>query len=166
MKILRLVLLLLPPVCCAQQQVIRLHAGESITLPENPEPALHPEKAGFWTFRGSDDPVLRSNREAFHDKTWGVTQSIWLGTIVYDVELTHQGLAHHNCVERNWDTGSLPGHPSRGALYLSALPEYAAGTGLNYVMLRFFGKPLIFEFPTYAAVQHIRGGSAWLMNCW
>jgi hypothetical protein len=130
-------------------------------LPENPRP--QPERAGFWTFGSPDAPApLRSNREVFHDRTWLATQSFWLGTIVYDSELTHQGLAHHNCVE-----GSQIGpHPSRGALYRSDLPEYVVGTAFNYLALRFLAKPLIFEFAAYGSVEHLRGGTAWLLNCW
>jgi hypothetical protein len=140
---------------------IIVHEGESVTLPQAPAP--QPVGVGFWTFLapGAKAP-LRTNRQAFHDKTWLVAQTAWLGTIVYDSELTHQGLAHHNCVEKN---GNNP-HPSRAELYRSDIPEYAVGTAVNWMVLRFVGKPLMFEFPSYSGIQHIRGGSSWLMNCW
>jgi hypothetical protein len=142
--------------------MITVHEGETVTLPENPQPQPH-RRAGFWTFRAPDDPILRTNREFFHDRTWEVTQSVWLAAIVFDAEATHQGLAHHNCVE-----GNIVGdpHPSRKELYLNSLPEYAAGTAFNYVAMRLVGKPLIFEFPGGGIVSHVRGGSAWIRNCW
>jgi hypothetical protein len=144
------------------QTLVTVHEGETITLPENPQP--QPEKATFWSFRRFDVLVpLRTNREAFHDKTWRATQSVWLGAIIYDSELTHQGLAHHNCVEGNRD---LSHHPSRAAIYLSDLPAYSVGTAFNYLALRFVGKPLIFEFAGINTVQHLIGGSQWLERCW
>jgi hypothetical protein len=139
-----------------------VHESESSTLVDAPEP--QGARAGFWTFGAPDAPApLRTNREAFRDKTWLAAQTVWLGAIVYDSELTHEGLAHHRCVEGNSDLGP---HPSRRAIYLSDLPEYAVGTAFNWLVLRYVGKPLIFEFPSYGTVQHVRGGSAWLSNCW
>ena len=86
-----------------------------------------------------------------------------MGAIVYDSELTHQGLAHHKCVEGNQN---LPKHPSRGQIYRSDLPEYLVGTAYNYAMLRLVGKPLIFVFAGYGSSEHIRAGSGWLTQCW
>jgi hypothetical protein len=109
-----------------------------------------------------DDPSLRTNHEMFHDKTLILAESAWLGAITYDVELTHQGLAHHRCVEQNGDSQ----HPSRGALYLGSLPEFAVGTAWNWLAAKYVWKPLILEFPVYSGLEHIRGGSGWLLNCW
>lgn len=132
-------------------------------LPDAPPWTTHP-KPGFWSFGDAGGPTpLRTNYEVWHDKAWGVTQAVWLGSIVYDVELTHAGLAHHRCVEGN---GILRAHPSRAALYVSNLPEYLVGTGLNWIMLKFVTKPLIFEMPAWGSIEHIRGGSQWLTNCW
>jgi hypothetical protein len=142
------------------QTVVTVHEGETITLPESPQP--QPEDATFWS-SGTSDAPLRTNREAFHDKAWRTTQIVWLGAIIYDSELTHQGLAHHNCVEGN---PLLSQHPSRSALYLSDLPEYGVGTVFNYLALRFIGKPLIFEFAGVGTVKHLIGGSSWLTRCW
>lgn len=122
------------------------------------------EKAGFWSFRGLGDPALRTNSEVFHDKTLLGTEGFWLGSIVYDAELTHQGLAHHKCVEAS-NLIDDP-HPGRGELYAWAVPEFAAGTALNYLMIRFVGKPLILETAGIASTSHLRGGSRWLTNCW
>jgi hypothetical protein len=51
-----------------------VHEGESAIVPErvpeNPKP--QEEHATFWTF-GDSEHAIRSNREAFHDKTWRIT---------------------------------------------------------------------------------------------
>lgn len=133
------------------------------SLPHAPQPQQS-GKTGFWSFRGLNDPVLRTNRQVLHDKTLLATESFWLGSIVYDAELTHQGLAHHKCVEATTLVDDR--HPSRGELYAWDVPEFAAGTALNYLMMRFVGKPLIFETAGIASAEHLRGGSKWLMSCW
>jgi hypothetical protein len=170
-----LAVLVLCSALSAQNVFIPVDKGETATLPEAPSvlcsrsPAVcdsryavaPPPKAGFWSFRAPDDPVLRSNHEVFHDKTLLATQAFWLGAITYDVELTHQGLAHHNCVEHGDDP-----HPSRSELYVGNLPEYLVGSGFNYISMRYFGKPNIFLFATWGSVEHLRGGSAWITNCW
>jgi hypothetical protein len=139
-----------------------LKDAETNILPQAPWPP-EPDKPGFWTFRNSQDgPALRTNGQVFHDKTWRATQIFWLGSIVYDVELTHQGLAHHKCVENSIENP----HPSRGDLYSGHIAEYAVGTGLNWLFMKYVSKSLILEFPGYASVKHLQGGSEWLVNCW
>jgi hypothetical protein len=140
-----------------------LHEGESVTMPVAPV-EVPQQRPGFWTF-GSWDRAhpLRTNYEVFHDKAWIATQVVWLGGIAYDVELTHEGIAHHKCEEGNID---LNRHPSRGELYRSDLPEYAIGTAFNVIVLKFLTKPLIFEWPAIAIGKHLQAGSSWLLNCW
>ena len=128
-------------------------------VPDTPQPK---ERAGFWSFRTWEDPPLRTNAQVFHDKAWIAAQSFWLGSIVYDVELTHEGLAHHKCVEGN---GENP-YPSRGELYKGHIIEYAVGTLVNWMSMRYVGKPLMFVFPAYGSYEHLRGGTKWLTNCW
>jgi hypothetical protein len=140
-----------------------LHEGESVTLPAAPAPTTR-RRPGFWTFGRPDNAhPLRINYEVFHDKAWITTQAVWLGGIAYDVELTHEGIAHHRCEEGNID---LSRHPSRGELYRSDLPEYVIGTAFNLVILKFVAKPLIFEWPAISTGKHLQAGSSWLLNCW
>ena len=94
-------LLLLCAVCCAQQ----IMPGATVTSRE----AL---------------PDAPSHAKLFQ-RTFFAAHAILLTSVVYDVEVTHQGLAHHNCVEGN---PLLSQHPSRSALYLSDLPEFGVGT--------------------------------------
>lgn len=139
-------------------RTVILHEGDQ-SLSDEPLP--QPKPAGFFT--AGDDAPIRSNRQAVHDKTWVTTQAFWLAAIAYDVELTHQGVAHRKCAEKNLE---LDEHPSRGSLYLGSLPEYAAGTAFNWIVLRYAFKPLIFLFPVWNGAEHIRGGTSWLLNCW
>jgi hypothetical protein len=140
-----------------------LHEGESVTLPTAPVPAPQ-RRLGFWAFGRADNAhPLRTNYEVFHDKAWIATQVVWLGGIAYDVEVTHEGIAHHRCEEGNLD---LNRHPSRSELYRSDLPEYAIGTAFNVLVLKFLTKPLIFEWPAIAIGKHLQAGSSWLLNCW
>lgn len=149
-----------PPADCI------LHPGESATLLETPEPQRDPP-ATFWTWGGRNSPrtsdFLRSNRQAFHDKTWLISQGVWLAAISYDVEATHQGIAHHKCVEGG-DGANLT--PSRGELYRNHIAEYATGTLWNYVWLRILWKPEILQFPAYGSAAHFVAGSKWFTDCW
>jgi hypothetical protein len=115
----------------------------------------------FWGFGDGHSP-LRSNLEIFRDRSWQITEGMWLSSMIYDAELTHAGLAHHKCVESNVDGP----YPSRGELYLNDLPEFAVGNAFSFLMTKYITKPLMFEFPAYASVVHFRGGSHWLTQCW
>ena len=167
------------PAPCRPPSCATVHEGETVSIAPAELCARSPEicrqvndepfkfirpKATFWSAGDADAPYpLRTSYEVWHDRTWRTTQAIWLGAIIYDVELTHAGLAHRRCVEGN---RNLSQHPSRQGLYLSNLPEYAVGTGFNWLMLKFVGKPLIFVVPTMGSVEHIRGGTSWLTGCW
>jgi hypothetical protein len=172
------------PRCVAPDCVI-LKPGESFKLPEAPSSSLHNDeeayvpqpgerlisteplpisKPGFWDFGSWDaEKPLRTNYEVFHDKAFWGSEAFWLGTIIYDVEATHQGIAHHKCVEGN-DDGNY--YPSRAQLYRKSLPEFTVGTAFGLAMLKYVTKVSIFEFPAYSGTGHIRGGSSWFLNCW
>jgi hypothetical protein len=137
-------------------------APSSSSVTNHEETSLPREEPRFWTL-GDAEHAIRTNRQVFHDKTWLGVQGFWLGTIVYDTELTHQGLAHHNCVEGNAGLGP---DPSRGDLYRYNMLVYTVGTSYNWLVMRFVGKPLIFTFPAVNSFQHLRGGSKWLADCW
>jgi hypothetical protein len=162
---------LLPTGRCSAQSAppnsIVTSNGQVILLPPDaPEPFQPPvkEKPSFWTFGGPDAPApLRTNHEVFHDRFFLSEQAFWLSAIVYDSEITHQGIAHHRCQEGNQN---LPAHPSRGQIYRSDIPEYAVGTAYNFLMMKYMWKPLSMLFPAVGGTEHIRGGSEWLLNCW
>lgn len=132
----------------------------STPLPEEEE---EPSHVGFWTFGNWDvPPALRTNHQAFHDRTFLTAHAIWMASIVYDVELTHQGMAHHKCVEDDSDNPN----PSRWQLYRGSIPFYAVGVFIDYLELRFVWKPSTLEIPAITSIKHFKGGSEWLTECW
>lgn len=132
--------------------------------PRKPDysPVYESEKPGFWTVPDWGTGAIRTNRELFHDKMFLATQSVWFGTEVFDIEVTHQGLAHQKCIEADGDNR----YPSRGELYRKGVKEYAAGTALNWLFMRYFSTSLIVLIPAISGTVHTRGGDIWLENCW
>jgi hypothetical protein len=104
-----------------------------------------------------------SNKEVFKRKVfWGTfTGDVLFGS--FDAEMTHEGLAHHRCVEHNIN----PPYPSRWQLYRANIPENAA-TGVASFLLTKLKAPkwLTPMILTPAAVAHLRGGIGWYENCW
>lgn len=90
----------------------------------------------------------------------------WIAADAYDAEMTHEGLAHHYCVEGNEALGL---HPSRGQLYLyearNEVPLMAMGFFIHKLKRK--GTTLIFiGMATGAASIHITGGTEWAAGCW
>ena len=102
--------------------------------------------------------------------TFILTHAALAGATVYDIEMTHQGLAHHRCVEQN---GGTP-NPSRGRLYAQQL-GYFAGITLMDVGLKALGNrlqsPRMGELlssiaPVIGTAKHVNGGTGWATQCW
>jgi hypothetical protein len=116
-----------------------------------PKPTLHP------------DPIW--------DTTMWTAHIFLAGTIIFDVEETHQGLAHHNCIEGNSD---LQSHPSRGELYRDNLLQFAPEVGMDWLVAaggrsghlpRWAWKTLGYMGPVYGGTVHLRGGIRWVTRC-
>lgn len=147
--------------------------GAAGDLPDAPEiygvvhntPSHFPKpKVGFWTVEnplGGDLP-LRTNREVWTSKSFVLSEAGYLGVIAFDVEATHQGLAHHRCVEGTGENA----HPSRRGLYVASIPEFAVSIMLGWIESRAVWQPLVFQMPAYGFIVHGRGGARWLENCW
>ena len=97
---------------------------------------------------------------------------ILAGSMIFDTETTHQGLAHHQCVEGNTD---LLRHPSRSELYTDDLLQFApevvmdsltALAGRAAHLPRWAWKPIGYIGPVYGSIVHFRGGISWYANCW
>jgi hypothetical protein len=100
-----------------------------------------------------------------------INHSIYLGSEVFDAEITHAGLAHHRCVELNIN----PPRPSRGDLYRYNLTEFGIVLGVD-IGLKLIARHL--DFPRWLAetdgsigatvgtVIHVKGGASWLGRCW
>ena len=94
-------------------------------------------------------------------KPFLAAHAIFLAATVFDVEMTHQGLAHHMCVEQN---GSP--HPSRGELYQSQLLQFAAVSGVDLLF-----QAAHLQFAPYmgaiiGTIKHVDGGTRWATGCW
>jgi len=109
--------------------------GFAQDLPDAPSFAGHPDSKWFWTAHAG-----------------------LLAATVFDAEVTHQGLAHHKCVEGNSD---LPHHPTRGELYGYSLGIDAGLTALDYLLFRKLGHGTHFAGAAYGIIVHVQGGSSW-----
>jgi hypothetical protein len=82
---------------------------------------------------------------------------------VFDIEVTHQGLAHghRGCVEKGEDP-----RPSHGDLYLRDMP-ITMGIVAWDVIVRKLRLPFAGHVgPAIAFYKHGRGGTKWLTQCW
>ena len=129
-------------------------------LPDAPQPQPV-KKCGPWSCW---NPTTRPTKEVFKDKTFLAVVSTDAAVIVFDNEMTHEGLAHHKCVEGN---PNLPMHPSRGQLYASDLPEFAVVSGGAFLFTKLsLPKWLTLSLLPYPVEEHLRGGIGWAENCW
>jgi hypothetical protein len=87
--------------------------------------------------------------------------AIFLASTVFDVEMTHQGLAHHMCVEQN----GTP-HPSRGELYQSQLLQFAAVSGVDLLLQAAHLKFAPYMGAIIGTIKHVDGGTRWATGCW
>ena len=98
------------------------------------------------------------------NKKFIAAHTAFLGSIIYDAQTTHQGLAHHKCVEANPYLGV---RPSRGEVYKQNLLTFGAISRLDWATARFIKIPYIpYVTPIVETTVHIQGGSKWLTECW
>jgi hypothetical protein len=150
---------------CAQQKQI---VGSARSLPEAPSMVRSTvatktvSKPSPWRALSETDHL--TNREVF-DKKFLSVHGTFLASIVYDAELTHQGLAHHRCVEGNINLGE---HPSRGDVYRNNLLEqFVPITVMDWFLGKYVWKGIGYEGATIGSVIHFRGGTKWLTSgCW
>lgn len=94
------------------------------------------------------------------NKKFTIAHAAYLGSIVYDAEVTHQGLAHHKCLEKN---GGNP-LPSRGQLYRKDLGLFALSTGFDWFMARSKIPYIPYILPVAGTAEHIHGGTQWFTD--
>jgi hypothetical protein len=106
----------------------------------------------------------------------GITSLVWnrksvlthtalVISTMYDVEVTHQGIAHHNCSEAN---PLVPARPSRLQLYRLSLTPVATLIFAQWLMAK-RGKqlPQFLEYMEVAATAgHLAAGTVGLGRCW
>jgi hypothetical protein len=122
----------------------------SSNLPETPQPQMLLQPA-------PPPEISQRARPTVWNKKFIAAHAAYLGAIVYDIEVTHQGLAHHKCLEK---TGGDPS-PSRGELYGKDLPVYAASAGLDWVLAKYKIPYMPYVLPVAGTVVHVQGGTKW-----
>jgi len=122
------------------------------SLPDAPQPEMVVET-------GHTVPLTYSpsKRQTVWNKKFVSAHAAYLGAIIYDVEVTHQGLSHHKCTEANGKDAM----PSRGELYQNDLPVFAATLGLDWLMARYKIPYAPYVLPVTGTVVHARGGTKW-----
>jgi hypothetical protein len=105
------------------------------------------------------------------DKKMWAAHIFFAGSMVFDVEATHQGLAHHNCAEGNLSFGE---HPGRWELYKDNLFQFVPEVAMDWLGAfagrsahgpRWMWKPIGYMGPIYGGTIHLRGGVRWIVDC-
>lgn len=135
-----------------------LCASLSAQIPDAPSTV---KKCGPWSCWNPDS--MMPAKEALKSKTLWAYFSTALMADVYDSEMTHEGLAHHRCVEANVD----PPYPSRADLYRNDIPDAAAIFAAGFILVRVHApKWLLWSVQAAPDIAHIKGGTGWRTKCW
>lgn len=122
------------------------------TLPDTPQPGMLVRLE-----KPLPPEVPQGKRRTVWNKKFVSAHAAYLGAIVYDAEVTHQGLAHHKCRE---GTGGDP-TPSRGELYEKNIATFAAALGFDWFLARHKAPYIPYLLPVAGTVVHVRGGTEW-----
>jgi hypothetical protein len=143
---------------------------ETTDLPDAPS-ATFSVKPPTWNLAETPPPPAPRQIEPIWDKKMWAAHLILAGSMIFDVEMTHQGLAHHQCVEGN---DNLESKPSRGELYVDNLKQFAPMLVMDWLgtatvraghLPRWFWKPLGYAGPIYGSFKHFHGGISWYTRC-
>lgn len=160
MRILMTILLLVG-MACAQLPDAPQPAPTTCTMPSgNPCPAwLHKLIGQYPPIKQQYVyPTWQETLTGHHAVMFWSAQGLAVASSVADIEITHQGLAHHNCVEGN---DELPQHPSRGHLYAYTFAFTGPVVGFDLLM-RKLGIPIAPYAPALvAAGKHAYAAYQW-----
>jgi hypothetical protein len=117
---------------------IRKLIGQYPPLPESRtlQPARDPASVHFWTYRGWQEPPLRSNKQVFHSKVF-VAAHVG-GAIAMIVACRNKNS------KEDWG---------------SEVPAVAAMFGMDYLQFRFIGGPNAIVAPIYEMVHYSRASA-------
>jgi hypothetical protein len=143
--------------------VVRGQSALEQQFPENPQPIRPMLHGGYEIDRAKlvHEPRALTKKFVF-------AHSLYLASTVFDIETTHQGIAHHKCVEGG--EGIADPHPARGEMYAKDMTVFAVLTGLDFVFAK-LQPPKAFRWMPYmgstvGTIQHLRGGTQWYARCW
>jgi hypothetical protein len=127
-------------------------------VPDTPQPQ---PKHAFNKYSGHY--ILGWKEAATGKQFWIPYGAFWAASIA-DVEITHEGVAHHHCTEQN---PIFSPHPGRGELYREVLAENAAITALGYAMRKLGFRWWVYDpVAAYGTAIHVQGAASWLGRCW
>jgi hypothetical protein len=141
------------------------HAQTSLEdqFPENPQPV---KRSLYGGYELDPDKVIKEPR--VFTKKFLFAHGLYLSATVFDIETTHQGLAHHKCVEGGG--GIAEAHVGRGELYRTDMLVFGVTTGLDILFQASHPPKWASWIPymgsTVGTVKHIHGGMQWYQNCW
>ncbi len=119
-------------------------------LPEEPKPQ-------FMDTSPRALKLIEPKKDRIFNKKFIAVNLLLLGSTVFDVEVTHQGLAHHNCLEANGNSRN----PSRGNLYARELPIDGVLFGFG-ILMRKAKVPIAPYVPALiGSGRHLYFGSQW-----
>jgi hypothetical protein len=136
-------------------------SGLDQQFPETPEPIKEMPYGGY-----AHDKAGEVKEHPALTKTFLLVHGTYLAANVFDIEMTHQGVAHHNCVEGGFDGDP---HPSRGEMYAVDMTIFSVITGLDYLFAKGHPPkwfPVQYIMPGIAIGKHLKGGIDWYSRCW
>ncbi len=140
--------------------IATLAYGQAFDAPSAIQP---PKPAEHWYQKRWDYPNVPTRQVLKSKALWGTVGGDFLISS-FDAEMSHEGYAHHRCVE---GSQFLPNYASRWQLYENNLKENSAVAIVSFVWLKVKGpKPILPGFLISPAVVHIRAGMNWYDNCW
>ena len=131
-------------------------------FPDAPEPIKYLPHGGIAHDKAGELPKFK-----VFDRYFVISHGAYLAANVFDIEMTHQGLARRKCVEGGFDGEA---RPSRGELYAVDMTIFAAITGFDYLIYHGFRPakwdPIRYILPSYGTAVHLKGGIDWYSRCW
>jgi len=143
--------------------------------PNAPSAAEYGGEAGPRFDLKLDEPTKPSRemrRPPIWDKKMYVAQAVLLSSMIFDSEITHEGIAHHRCEEANIEVGRMP---SRAELYTDDLEQLGPGVLLGWLGAkasrnghgpRWLWKSTGYTGAVVGSAFHFTGGALWLSRCW
>ena len=112
--------------------------GQYPPLPESatPQPERDPSSVHFWTYRGWQDPPLRTNKQVFHSKTFLAAHVGGAVAMIVACRSKHSG--------ESWG---------------SEVPAVTALFGMDYLQFRFVGGPNAVGPAIYEMIHYSRAST-------
>jgi len=133
-------------------------------------PPVREMKYGGYTI--DKDKLPDNPQPRVFTKSFLIGHGVYLAANVFDIEMTHQGIAHHRCVEGGFDGER---HPARGEMYAIDMTVLTFSTLVDALFKYELNQPnnhtkwlawTPFTLAGWGTVGHLRGGIKWYANCW